>query len=432
MIERTLHTRRRFLRTSVLGGAVAMTLPGFIHRTFAALDANAAGAVTQIATGKDNSILVIIQLAGGNDGLNTVIPYEDGEYYSARPKIAIGKDRVLSVSDELGLNPKLTGLHRAIQDGEAAIIQGVGYPNPNRSHFRSMEIWQTATDSNKTSSTGWLGRYFDNCCSGEDSAAVAVSVGERMPQAFSAREPRGIAARNPNSLRDASDMDESTMAGGEESMDGSSMDGGSIGMLDGRVQSGGSALDFIRRVALDAQVASGQIAEATAKYHGGVDYPGSALARDLKFVSQMIAGGMPTRIYYTGMGGFDTHANQLNAHERLLGDFDAALSAFITDLKTQGNFDRVTIMTFSEFGRRVKENAGGGTDHGTAAPVFLAGAGIKSGLFGRAPDLGDLDQGDLKFSVDFRSIYAGLLDSRLGVPHEQVLGRRFVASEVIS
>lgn len=210
-----------------------------------------------------------------------------------------------------------------------------------------------------------------------------------MPQAFSAREPRGIAARNPNSLRDASDMDESMMAGGEESMDGSSMDGGSIGMLDGRLQSGGTAIDYIRRVALDAQVASGQIAEATAKYHGGVDYPSSALARDLKFVSQMIAGGMPTRIYYTGMGGFDTHANQSNTQDRLLDNFDAALSAFITDLKTQGNFDRVTIMTFSEFGRRVKENSGGGTDHGTAAPVFLAGAGIKPGVFGSAPDLAD-------------------------------------------
>lgn len=421
-----LHTRRQFLRSSVLGGAVALTLPNFIHRTFAALDTNAINAATQVATGKDNPILVIIQLAGGNDGLNTVIPYEDGDYFNARPKLAIPKKRVLSIADGLGLNPALSNIHRAIQDGDVAIVQGVGYPNPNRSHFRSMEIWQTATDSNKTSQTGWLGRYFDNCCSGED-AAVAISIGERVPQAFSASEPRGIAAKNPNALKDAASIDESMMM--EDGSD--SMDGGSIQMLDGRVQGGGSALDYIRRVALDAQVASGQIAEATAKYRGTVDYPQSGLGRDLKFVAQMIAGGMSTRIYYAGMGGFDTHANQATAHGKLLGDFDAALAAFISDLKEQGNFDRVTILTFSEFGRRVNENAGGGTDHGTAAPVFLAGAAIQPGVFGTAPDLKNLDNGDLKHSVDFRRIYAGLLESRLGVRHEQVLGKKFIPLDII-
>lgn len=422
----SLHTRRHFLKTSVLGGAVAMTLPGFIHRTFAALDTSAAHAATQIATGRDNPILVIIQLAGGNDGLNTVIPFEDGAYYSARPQLAIDKNQVLSLSDQIGLNPKLPEFYRAIQDGEAAIVQGVGYPNPNRSHFRSMEIWQTATDSDKTSSTGWLGRYFDNCCQGED-PAVAVSIGERAPQAFSAQVQRGIAVRNPDALKTRG-LGEGAMMGGDED---SEMDGGSIGMLDGPVHGGGSALDFIRRVALDAEVASDQIAKATAKYQSGIDYPQSGLGRDLRFVSQMIAGGMSTRIYYAGMGGFDTHANQNNTHDRLLGDFDSALNAFIKDLKSQGNFDRVTIMTFSEFGRRVRENAGGGTDHGTAAPVFLAGAGVKPGLFGQAPNLNDLDQGDLKFSVDFRSIYSALLESRLDVRHEQVLGARFAPFDVI-
>jgi len=421
----SLHTRRHFLKNSLLGGAVALTLPGFIHRTFAALDDAATGALTQIATGKDSSILVIIQLAGGNDGLNTVIPFEDSGYFSARPNLAIKKNQVLTVSDAIGLNPRLSEFRRMMQDGEGAVVQGVGYPNPNRSHFRSMEIWQTGMDSDKTSTTGWLGRYFDNCCEGED-PAVAVSIGERMPQAFSAKSPRGIAVRNPDALKSRVNTDESMM--GEEDH---GMDGGSIEMLDGRLQGGGTSLDFIRRVALDAEVASDQIAKATAKYKGGVEYPQSGLGRDLRFVSQMIAGGMSTRIYYAGMGGFDTHANQVTTHDRLLGDFDSALSAFIKDLKEQGNFDRVTIMTFSEFGRRVKENASGGTDHGTAAPVFLAGAGIKPGLFGEAPDLADLDQGDLRFSTDFRRIYAGLLESRLNVRHEQVLGARFAPLEVI-
>lgn len=427
-------TRRQFLRTSLLGGAVALTLPSFIHRTFAAMDGNAAASATQIATGRDNPILVIIQLAGGNDGLNTVIPYEDGAYFAARPNLAIGKDRVLSIGDGLGLNPRLTGLQQAIGDGEAAIIQGVGYPNPNRSHFRSMEIWQTATDADKTSTSGWLGRYFDNCCAGEDSPAIGVSIGERMPQAFSASEPRGIAVRNPQALRgNAGGMDEMMMMDGGEAFDGAeSMDGGSISMLDGRLQGGGSSIDFIRRVALDAQVASDEIAKATAKYKGGVEYPGNGLGRDLKFISQMIAGGMSTRVYYAGMGGFDTHANQANTHERLLGDFDSALSAFISDLKAQGNFDRVTILTFSEFGRRVSENAGGGTDHGAAAPIFLAGAGVQPGIFGKAPDLKDLERGDLKFGVDFRSVYAALLESRLGVKHVTVLGRKFAPSNVIT
>jgi uncharacterized protein (DUF1501 family) len=425
MTNPSLHTRRYFLKNSILGGAVALTLPGFIHRTFAALDGAAVQSATQIATGKDNPILVIIQLAGGNDGLNTVIPFEDSAYFSARPKLAIDKNQVLPVTDGLGLNPKLSGFHRIIKDGDGAIIQGVGYPNPNRSHFRSMEIWQTATDANKTSTTGWLGRYFDNCCEGEE-PAVAVSVGERMPQAFSATAQRGIAVRNPDALKNRGGVDESMMGEADYAMDG-----GSIGMLDGRVQGGGTSLDFIRRVALNAEVASDQIAKATAKYTGTTEYPQSGLGRDLRFVSQMIAGGMSTRIYYTGMGGFDTHANQGMTHDRLLGDFDAALSAFIKDLKEQGNFNRVTIMTFSEFGRRVKENASGGTDHGTAAPVFLAGAGITPGIFGNAPDLSDLDKGDLKFSVDFRRIYSALLESRLKVPHEQVLGARFTPLEII-
>lgn len=404
---------------------MALSLPGFIHRTFAALDQSAAGSLTQIATGKDSPILVIIQLAGGNDGLNTIVPFADDAYHTARPRLALGKNQVIPVSDHLGLHPALTRLHASLKNGDAAIVQGVGYPNPNRSHFRSMEIWHTATDADKTSSSGWLGRYFDNCCEGED-PAPGVSVGSRAPQAFSSSRPRGIALRNPNALRTEGGGDDMQMS----AMD-SEMDGDTISMLDGRIEPEGDPADFIRRVALDAQIASDEILKATKKYHSSTEYPGSALGRDLRFIAQMIAGGLSTRVYYAGMGGFDTHANQLQTHERLLGQFDGALGAFLDDLRAQGNLDRVTVLTFSEFGRRVQENAGAGTDHGAAAPIFLAGAGVNPGLCGNAPDLNQLVRGDLVHSVDFRTIYASLLENRLGVDSRPVLGGTFAPHEVI-
>ncbi|MGH8046436.1 MAG: DUF1501 domain-containing protein [Chthoniobacterales bacterium] len=420
MSEPTFHTRRSFLRTSILGGAVAATLPAFIDRTFAALNNAAANSALQVATGKDSTILVIIQLSGGNDGLNTVIPYSDDAYHRARPNIGFSEKNILRLDDHTGLSPHLSSFRQLFGEGDAAILQGVGYPNPNRSHFRSMEIWQTASDSNKTEPHGWLGRYFDNCCKGAD-PATGVSIGDQMPQAFSATTPLGIALKNPRQFRFAEGAD---VASDDVEMK-SDNEGGSIGALAGNTNSDLGALDYIERVALDAQVSSDRIAEIAARHRDAPVYPRTKLGQDLSLIAQLIAGGMPARVYYAGMGGFDTHANQNGQHEQLLGQLDDALAAFVKDLKAQKNFDRVVVMTFSEFGRRVAENGSGGTDHGTAAPMFLVGGGIRPGFVGTAPSLTDLDAGDLKHTVDFRSVYATLLEKWLRAPSAKVLGRQF-------
>jgi len=414
----SFHTRRQFLRTSVLGGAMTWTLPAFLNNTFLTLEAAAADSALQTATGKDHPILVVLQLAGGNDGLNTVTPFGHDAYYQARPRLALGKDVVLKLNDAMGLHPSLTNLHRFFQDGKMAVLQNVGYPNPNRSHFRSMEIWQTASDADRVATKGWLGSYFDNACSGED-AAVGISLGRQLPQAFSGDTGKGVA---------------SAVTGRQQgNNEGPSMmeDGATITDFAGEGAVGGDVLDFLRRTDLDATVSSAKISEITNRIKIDREYPPTALGQQLKVVSQLIAGGMSTRVYYATQGGYDTHSNQHNTHERLLNDLDAALGAFVQDLQARGDLDRVLVMTFSEFGRRVAENASGGTDHGAAAPMFLLGGGSKPGLWGSSPDLLNLDRGDLRYEVDFRSVYATILDRWLKASSQQVLGRSFQAVPIL-
>lgn len=433
--EQPLHTRREFLRTSVLGGALASTVPLFLEKTFLCLDTMAAATTGQITTGKDGTILVLLQLAGGNDGLNTLVPFGDDAYYKARPHIALPKKDILSISDYAGLHPKLTGLHTLYGEGNLGMIQGVGYPNPNRSHFRSTEIWQTASDSEKNESEGWLGRYFDNCCKGADPATVGVAVAGQTPQAFASQIPKGIAFSNPQQYRymseaasDPASADKFMREMNQPAAEHSSLTenaGGSIGMLSGPADNDGSTVEFLQRTALGAQMSSDRIMEITRKTKSSVNYPTSQLGNSLNLVSRLIAGGLPTRVYYVSQGGFDTHANQLPAHERLMTDMNAAISAFVADLKAQGNFNRVLMLSFSEFGRRVSENASGGTDHGAAAPLFVLGGGVKPGLYGKYPSLTDLHDGDLKFNTDFRSVYATALEKWLGAPSEMVLGKKY-------
>jgi uncharacterized protein (DUF1501 family) len=424
----TLHTRRQFLRTSILGGAISWTVPAFLERTFFSLDAMAADSLLQTATGKDNPILVVLQLAGGNDGLNTLVPFTDDAYFRARPKIAIPEQQILRLTDHLGLNPKLTGLKSLYDEGHLSIVQGVGYPNPNRSHFRSTEIWQTASDANKRESHGWLGRYFDSCCQGEE-PTVGVSIGNQTPQAFVSQTQKGISFSKPEQfrfdLKKASSPDASEdffrMMNDLDTPSG----GASIGMLQGAPGEGGDTLDFLQRVALDAVISSDKVLEITRRSKRGASYPNSQLATSLNLVARLIGGGLPTRVYYVAQGGYDTHNNQTGSHDRLMGDLDAAISAFTSDLKTQGNFDRVMLMTFSEFGRRVAENAGGGTDHGAAAPLFVLGGGIKPGITGKSPSLTTLKDGDLIHGIDFRSVYATVLSKWLKTPMEPILKRKF-------
>lgn len=425
MSEHTLHTRRQFLRTGVLGGAVAWTLPVFLEKTFLALDAAAADSLIQTATGRDGPILVVLQLAGGNDGLNTLIPYADDAYYAARPRLGIPADKALRLDDHLAMNARLTGLRGLYDSGDLAIVQGVGYPNPNRSHFRSTDIWQTASDADRFEREGWIGRYFDACCQGAD-PAVGVSVGRQAPMAFTARTPAGITLSRPEQFRFISETagnPEATEEVFRGMMEENS--GASVQALPGQSDTGGDTLDYLRRTALDARVSSDRILEITRKSRTPVPYPGGQLANGLNLVARLIAGGMPTRIYYVSQGGYDTHSGQAGSHDRLLGDLDASVSAFVADLKTQGHFDRVLLMTFSEFGRRVAENSSGGTDHGAAAPLFVLGGGVRPGLYGRQPSLTQLDKGDLIYNVDFRSVYATVLENWLGAPGEAVLKRKF-------
>jgi uncharacterized protein (DUF1501 family) len=428
----------------MLGAAATWTLPVFLEKTFFTLDALAADAMTQTVTGKDGTILVVLQMAGGNDGLNMVVPYADDAYHVARPRLRLSADQVLKIDSHIALNPKLTGLKSLYDEGHVAIVQGVGYPNPNRSHFRSTEIWQTASDADRTVSDGWLGRYFDNCCAGAD-PTVGVAIGEETPQAFAAKNPTGVTFSRPEQFRfQPSEPGKGQLspeemffrqlneAGAtEEGGTVASNTGGSIGAIPGKAKNDLSTLDFLQRTALDAQLSSDKILAIARKYKSSVTYPQGQLAASLNIIARMIAGGLPTRVYYASQGGFDTHAGQINTHERLMGEFNDAVSAFVADLKQQGNFERILLMTFSEFGRRVQENANGGTDHGAAAPMFVLGGGTKPGLFGKYPSLTDLDHGDLKFSTDFRSVYGTVLDRWLKAPSQVVLGRKFPALAIV-
>ena len=439
--EITLQTRREFLRTTVLGSALSWTVPAFLANTLSALQSEAADSATQIATGKDSTILVVLQMAGGNDGINTVVPYSNDFYHKARPRIGLTADKIIKINDDLGFHGAMGGFKNLYDSGNLAVVQGVGYPNPNRSHFRSTEIWQTASASDKIEKYGWLGRYFDNACAGAD-PTVGVTIGSQLPEAFFARNPMGICLNNPQNYRFMSNgsateasykkLNELEMSApapdGGPSMTPEENSGGSIGSLAaGMPMQGGKAIDFIERTALDAQMSSDKVRAIAAKVQNQAVYPGSQLGNSLKLVAKLIGGGLPTRVYYVSQGGYDTHTNQINTQTRLLQDLGDSTKAFVDDMKAQGNMQRVLVMTFSEFGRRVTENANGGTDHGAAAPMFIVGDKVKAGLLGRYPSLApqDLFQGDIKYNVDFRNVYASVLENWLKTKSAPILGKQF-------
>lgn len=438
--EITLQTRREFLRRTMLTSALSWTVPTFLANTFSALQADAMDKATQIATGKDSTILVVLQMAGGNDGINTVVPYGSDYYYKARPRIGIKAEQVLKLNDSVGLHPGLTGFKDLYDKGQLSIVQGVGYPNPNRSHFRSTEIWQTASDSETFEKYGWIGRYFDNACSGCD-PTVGVCVGHQMPQAFASQMGKGIAVDNPQNYRfinsengnEGQMMEQSYRELNGEGLEANS--GGSISAISGAApgQRQGSVLDFLERTALDAQVSSDEIRAISTRVQNQATYPGSQLGNSLKMVARLIGGGLTTRVFYVSQGGYDTHTNQLGAHQRLLQDLGDSVKAFVQDMTAQGNMQRVLLMTFSEFGRRVSDNANSGTDHGAAAPMFVVGDKVKAGLLGQYPSLApaDLFEGDIKFTVDFRTVYASVLENWLKTRSEPILGRKFEPLQLV-
>ncbi|MBK1834840.1 DUF1501 domain-containing protein [Roseibacillus ishigakijimensis] len=428
-------TRREFLRTGIWGASASWTLPLFLQRTFGEIDVASRDLAVQAASGKDDEILVVLQMAGGNDGLNTLVPFGDEEYHKARPTLAKKEKDLIRLTDGLGLNDNLKALGGLYDEGELAIVQGVGYPNPNRSHFVSTTIWETA-DPAARSNTGWLGRYFDNQCEGSD-PMIGVSLRKTQPESFGAQQNPGISLSAPELYRWIHGGDNLSEA--QEAFAG--LNAPAMGLEEGMAElAAGDSISevgapgtvvgednaaYLERVALNAQVSSEEVVKLARKHKSQANYPGTQLGQSLGLVGRMIAGGMPTRVYYVNHGGFDTHRQQEGRHDQLLGQMDDALKAFFADLKAQGNYQRVTVMTFSEFGRRVGENASAGTDHGQGSCLFVAGGGVKGGLYGQYPSLTDLSRGDLKFTTDFRKVYATLLDGWLKTDSQKILGKKF-------
>ena len=397
-------SRRGFLKGAALFSTLGFA-PQFLTRT---VEAGIAGAGAE-----GERILVVLQLGGGNDGLNTLVPHGEDAYHRARPTLALSKNRVLPINDAVAFNNKLEGLMRLYDQGQVGVIQGAGYPNPDRSHFRSMEIWETASDAEEYLGHGWIGRYFDNACAGSCRPQVGVAIGER-PQAFAGELGLGIAFDQPNTF-------------GFQEGDGMATES-TFAELNATTPSPNASLDFLRHTASNAILSAHEVREAADR--GG--YRPARNQNPLLTVASLIHGGLDTRVYYVSFGGFDTHAGQLGRHERLLEQVGSALQAFQRQLKRDGTADRVMTLVFSEFGRRVAENGSGGTDHGTAAPMFLIGEHAEAGLHGRYPSLTDLDAGDLKYTVDFRSVYATVLEDWMQVDSKAVLGAAFEKLSLIT
>ena len=424
-----LSTRRLFLQRGLTILAASSTVPMFLNQTVMALnDAKDSG--VQQPTGKDGKILVVVQLAGGNDGLSTVVPYGDDLYHRARPAIGQDSKAVLKINNYLGLHPSMTAFKGLYDDGHLGIVQGVGYPNPNRSHFRSTDIWASGQPDRDAVSSGWVGRYFDNACPGCD-PHVGVAIGSSLPLTMQGEKVMPLSIERPEAYRyqgrDRNSYEKLNKPSGKiELAQLSPNTMAETTKFHKKVElTAESQLDFLQRTAMDAQVSSDDILRMTSNKRTGITYPTSEFGNGLQTIASMIAGGLPTRVYYVSLGGFDTHANQKNRHDKLMQDLSDGLGMFWKDIKQQGNQDRVLVMTFSEFGRRVEQNASGGTDHGAAAPMFLMGPKINPGILGTHPSLKDLDQGDLKFNVDFRSVYATILQNWMDTPSKPILGNQF-------
>jgi uncharacterized protein (DUF1501 family) len=446
-----LFSRRLFLSRGSQLLSAAATLPMFLDRSAAVMAAEYAA--NPQGVGRPDRILVIVQLAGGNDGLSTIIPIRNDDYYRARPRLAVKADTALKLTDDMGVHPQMAGFKKLYDAGEMAIMQCVGYPNHNRSHFRSTDIWQTA-EPEKTAKCGWLGRYFDNNCPGADPGpASAKAADPNKAIALVAEPPTSLVGehfipltfRSPNDLQHmASSRDDKMKTAFEklnsdigltgEMMDGKAPSDQRIVIPRGQMAANPATRpagddDFLQRSALNARVYADSIRKTVANVRNMANYPQSPFAQQLKIVAQMIASGMPTRVYYTQLGGFDTHSGQAQRHDRLMQELSASIAAFMQDLKALGQLDRTAVMTFSEFGRRVAENGSQGTDHGEAAPLFVFGSDkmIKPGFHGEAPDLrpGKLSRGDVAFKMDFRSVYASVLSQWLRTDDQKVLQNKF-------
>ncbi len=354
-----------------------------------------------------NKVVVVIQFSGGNDGLNTVIPIRNDIYYNARPKLGITKDLALPLTDEVGLNPALIGLKQLYDDGSLGILNSVGYPNPDRSHFRSMDIWQTASNSNQFLTSGWIGRYLDAQCSGCDKPTQALEIDDILSLALKGENNNGLAFKDPRRLYSSSN---------EKYFKDINADH----------HRSEETADYLYKTMSETLSSADYIFQQSKLHPTAETYPGTELGKDLKTIASLILSDINTKLYYVSLGSFDTHVNQDNQQKRLFTEFSDAITAFTSDLKKNNRFDDVLMFTFSEFGRRVSQNASGGTDHGTANNVFLISGGLKQkGIINPMPDLSDLDEGDLKYKIDFKSVYATVLDKWLGADDKSILGSQY-------
>jgi len=395
--------RRDFLKNTAFASTAAL-VPQFIQNY-------ARSAFGQVEAGK---ILVIIQLSGGNDGLNTVIPYRNDIYYRERPSLSIPATEVLRLDDQQGLHPAMVGLRELYDQGLLTVLNSVGYPNPDRSHFRSMDIWHTASNSNEHWTTGWLGRYIDNDCTGCANPHHVIEVDDSLSLALKGEQRSGFAMRDPRQIRDIANAP----------------------FLQAVSQQGPAKshehLDFLYKTLSDTQSSADYLFEQAQVHRSTVDFPKSPFGKDLKRIAELITANTNCRVYYASLSGFDTHANQQGAQQRLLEQYAEGVKALTTDLQQNGLLNEVRILTFSEFGRRVVQNASNGTDHGTANNAFIIGGNLpKPGIFNAAPNLEKLDQGDLFYQIDFRSVYQNLLDHWLEVDSQPILGRKFERLELV-
>jgi uncharacterized protein (DUF1501 family) len=385
--------RRQFLQHSSLAAAGTLLIPQFLQALQAPGQVGGAG-----------KVLVVIQLSGGNDGLNTVIPFKNDIYYRLRPTIGIAAGRVLPLEDDAGLHPALPFFRESYHAGELTVLNQVGYPNPDRSHFRSMDIWHTASASNAYLDSGWLGRYLDAACAGCSQPTQVLEVDDMLSLALKGEKHKGIAVRDPRQLAATTRSD----------MFRSFYDQHHFGHH--------ALADYLYRTLGDTMQSAETILQASRKGQQQPSYPDSALGKGLKTIGGLIGSSINTRVYYISHGSFDTHFNQAMQQQRLLAELNDAVAAFVRDLKQQNRFRDVLILTFSEFGRRVAQNASGGTDHGTANSMLLLGGNLrKAGLWNPLPTLQDLPGGDIPFTVDFRSVYSTILQSWLDTNPSAIL-----------
>jgi uncharacterized protein (DUF1501 family) len=402
-------TRRDFLS---LAGLSFVSLSGFSPRLFAQVAEESA------AAGKNDNILVVIELTGGNDGLNTVIPFENDLYYKNRRTLGIPKANIHKLADGIGLHPATGPLAELFREGRLAVVQGVGYPEPDRSHFRSMEIWQTASTEKLPPTAGWLGRFIDQLpAKPDDHALPGLAFTGSLPQACQADKVVIPVVGELEAFAGAEQPDQKEIALRRKLSTASGKARGSV--------------QFLRNQAAAAYRMVDKLKGAAEKYKSTVEYPSAALAGQLKHAAKILAGDLGVRVMYASQDGYDTHSGQAEPHAGLLGDLSTSLAAFDKDLRGLGLADKVAVVVFSEFGRRVDENASAGTDHGAASCLFVFGAKIKGGLYGDYPRLDKRGEGDLIFNTDFRSVYATLLDKWLGCPPDKILRGDFPKLDLV-